>query len=99
MIYLQHILMAAGQSVKQLLNGLTVKLTSRFQISSEDGHTWSETMMNDPHLEDVVQKVRELEKELSDADWDNDPRFGVIAKELEHYKKLQAEGKLWEPNF
>ena len=56
-------------------------------------------MMNDPHLTSVAKRVRKLERELSDAEWDDDPRFSAIALELEHYRKLQAEGKMWEPNF
>lgn len=55
--------------------------------------------MSDPYLESVAKMVRKLEKELSDAEWDDDPRFSAIALELHHYKKLQSEGKLWEPNF
>lgn len=55
--------------------------------------------MNDRHLISVAKRVRKLERELSDADWDDDPRYSIIASELEHYKKLQAEGKMWEPNF
>ena len=57
------------------------------------------TMMNDPHLTSVAKRVRKLERELSDAEWDSDPRYEMIATELDHYRKLQAEGKLWEPDF
>lgn len=56
-------------------------------------------MMNDPHLTSVAKRVRKLERELSDAEWDSDPRYEMIATELDHYRKLQAEGKLWEPDF
>lgn len=94
-----HILRAARQSARRLLIGFAAKLTSRSLISSEDAHIWRTTMMNDPHLTSVAKRVRKLERELSDAEWDDDPRFSAIALELEHYKKLQAEGKMWEPNF
>lgn len=100
MNYSWHTLRAAGQSVKQLLSGCVARLTSRSLTLSEDAHTWKGTMMmNDPHLTSVAKRVRKLERELSDAEWDDDPRFGAIALELQHYKKLQEEGKLWEPNF
>ena len=99
MNYWQHTLRAARQSVKRLLSGFAARLTSVSLMSSEEEHIWKEMMMNDPHLESVAKRVRKLERELSDADWDDDPRFSAIALELQHFKKLQAEGKLWEPNF
>jgi len=55
--------------------------------------------MDDPHLVSVSAEVRRLEKEVSDADWDDDPRLEHLIKELNRCKALLAAGVLYEPNF
>lgn len=55
--------------------------------------------MNDPRLIDVVAEVKRLEKEVSDAEWDDDPRLSYLARQLNHYKELQAKGILYDPTF
>jgi hypothetical protein len=56
-------------------------------------------MTDDPRLIDVSREVKRLEREVSDAEWDNDPRLSYLARQLRHYKELQAKGVLHEPNF
>jgi len=53
------------------------------------------TMKN---MTNVNAEVKRLERLISDMEWeDQDPRFEV--QELDHYKKLQSRGEIWEPNF
>ena len=55
--------------------------------------------MDDPHLVSVSAEVRRLEREVSSAEWDSDPRLEMLIAELNHYKTLQAAGILYEPDF
>lgn len=55
--------------------------------------------MSDPHLINVAQQVKKLEREISDAEWDSDPRLEALVRELNHFKDLQDRGVLYEPNF
>jgi hypothetical protein len=55
--------------------------------------------MDDPRLVSVAAEVRRLEREVSDAEWDNDPRLEHLVRELHRCKKLLAAGVLYEPNF
>lgn len=54
---------------------------------------------DDPRLTNVSEQVKRLEKGVSDAEWDDDSRLEFLVRELRHYKELQEEGKLYEPNF
>lgn len=50
------------------------------------------------HLLNVREEVRRLESEIVEREWaDQDPRFEY--QELARYRKLEAEGILWEPAF
>ena len=56
----------------------------------------------DPHLVNVTRHAINLQKELDDILWNagvNDPRIAALATELAHYKKLEAEGVIYEPTF
>lgn len=55
--------------------------------------------MSDPRLIDVAAEVRRLERAVSDAEWDDDPRLAHLARELAYYKQLQQEGVLLDPVF
>ena len=55
--------------------------------------------MDDPHLVDVSREVKRLEREVSDAEWNDDSRLGQLVRELNHYKELQTKGVLHEPTF
>lgn len=54
---------------------------------------------DDPRLTNVSEQVKKLERAVSDAEWDGDPRLEMLARELRHYKELQDKGQLYEPNF
>ena len=54
---------------------------------------------DDPRLTDVSAEVKKLEREVSDAEWDSDPRLEHLAQQLKHFKQLQEQGVLYEPNF
>lgn len=54
---------------------------------------------DDPRLTEVSAEVKKLEREVSDAEWDNDPRLEYLVQQLRHYKELQEKGQLYEPNF
>jgi hypothetical protein len=56
-------------------------------------------MSDDPHLINVSQEVRRLERAVSDAEWDQDPRIEFLVQELNHYKDLMEKGVLYEPKF
>lgn len=53
----------------------------------------------DPRLEYIPDRVKQLTREVSDAEWEGDPRAARLAKELQHYKEKQAKGELYEPKF
>ena len=59
-------------------------------------------MHDDPHLINVSARAKELQKQCDDILWEagvNDPRLAQLAWELRHYKDLEAQGILYEPNF
>lgn len=53
----------------------------------------------DPRLTCVVTRHKELRRELSDAEWNEDPRAELIRTEFKHYEALLKQGVLYEPNF
>lgn len=57
---------------------------------------------DDPHLLNVQQERRRLERQVDDIIWEdgvNDPRLGQLIAELQRLRKLEEEGVLYEPNF
>lgn len=57
---------------------------------------------NDPWLISVAKRVRRLERQLDELEWESgldDPRLAVLIKELEHYRRLDQEGHIYEPIF
>ena len=50
-------------------------------------------------LWDVVKQVKKLQREVNDAEWECDTRLAHLARELEHFKRLQEEGIIYEPKF
>jgi len=54
---------------------------------------------NDPRLTCVTMQYKSLRQELSDAEWDEDPRAELIRTEFKHYEALLKQGVLYEPNF
>lgn len=55
--------------------------------------------MADPRLVEVAAEGRRLEREVSDAEWNDDPRLGQLVRELNYYKDLQEKGVLYDPSF
>jgi branched-subunit amino acid aminotransferase/4-amino-4-deoxychorismate lyase len=59
-------------------------------------------MQNTPHLINVSAHAKRLQKQCDDILWEagvNDPRLPAVITELQHYKALEAQGILYEPNF
>ena len=55
--------------------------------------------MDDPRLWNVATEVKRLQRAADDAEWEGDPRLVQLAQQLEHFRKLEAEGVLYEPKF
>ena len=53
----------------------------------------------DPHLTYIPREIKRLEREVSDAEWENDPRLAALVLELNHLKEQMNDGKLYEPRF
>lgn len=47
----------------------------------------------------VPEEVKRLQRACDDAEWDDDPRLAQLVRELEHFKRLEAEGSVYEPKF
>lgn len=59
-------------------------------------------MQDDPRLIAVSAHARTLQKQCDDILWENgahDPRLADLARELRHYKDLEAKGTTHEPTF
>ena len=57
---------------------------------------------HDPNLISVAKRTRYLERQIDELEWDSgldDPRLTALIRELEHYRKLEEEGQLYEPRF
>jgi len=57
---------------------------------------------NDPRLIDVTSSLKAAEKQRDDIEWEfgiDDPRIAELAKNIRHWKSLEAQGKIVEPNF
>lgn len=55
--------------------------------------------MSDPRLAFIPDEISKLKKQVSDAEWDNDPRLESLVRELNYYKEKLENGDLYEPNF
>ena len=55
--------------------------------------------MNLEHLEYIPDEVKRLRREVSDAEWDNDPRLEMLCKELNYYQDKLNKGEIYEPTF
>lgn len=59
-----------------------------------------EKLKEEKHLICVSTEIKKYTQLLSDAEWEgrtDDVSF--IQKQLDHYKKLMADGQLYEPKF
>ena len=55
--------------------------------------------LSDPRLTCVTTRYKQLRRELSDAEWDDDPCADLIRTEYQRYEALLKQGTLYEPNF
>jgi hypothetical protein len=55
--------------------------------------------MSDPRLAYIPDEISNLNRKVSDAEWDNDPRLESLVRELNYYKEKLKNGDLYEPNF
>lgn len=54
----------------------------------------------DQRLTPITDLIKQLENDISDAEWDLDfDRADRLYEELGHYKKLLKNGELYVPNF
>jgi len=52
-----------------------------------------------PDLICVSTRIKQLQKELSDAEWNNSPNISFLRHELAHFTSLAKSGILYEPTF
>ena len=55
--------------------------------------------LTDPMLTYIPREIKRLEREVSDAEWVDDPRLAALVSELNHLKEQLNDGKLYEPRF
>lgn len=55
--------------------------------------------MNLEHLEYIPDEVKRLHREVSDAEWNDDPRLGILVNELRYYQDKMDKGEMYEPTF
>jgi len=53
----------------------------------------------DSYLTYIPREIKRLEREVSDAEWVDDPRLAALVSELNHLKEQMNDGKLYEPRF
>jgi len=53
----------------------------------------------DSYLTYIPREIKRLEREVSDAEWVDDPRLAALVSELNHLKEQMNYGKLYEPRF
>ena len=53
----------------------------------------------DSYLMYIPREIKRLEREVSDAECENDPRLAALVSELNHLKEQMNDGKLYEPRF
>ncbi len=59
-----------------------------------------EKLKEEKHLICVSTEIKKYMQLLSDAEWEGRiDDISFITKQLDHYKKLMADGQLYEPKF
>jgi hypothetical protein len=59
-----------------------------------------EKLKEEKHLICVSSEIKKYTQLLSDAEWEGRiDDISFITNQLDHYKKLMAEGQLYEPKF
>lgn len=54
---------------------------------------------NDPYLTSVKSELRKKQRQLDDAEWNDDPYIEQLAAEVTRLRDLDARGVLYEPTF
>lgn len=54
---------------------------------------------NDPHLTNVQRELRKKQRQLDEAEWNDDPYIEQLAAEVQRLKQLDAEGVIYDPTF
>ena len=77
-------------------------LTKAFALLTKQQKEQAMSYDHDPNLISVAKRTRYLERQIDELEWDSgldDPRLTALIRELEHYRKLEEEGQLYEPRF
>lgn len=54
---------------------------------------------NDPHLTNVQRELRTKQRQLDDAEWNDDPYIEQLAAEVQRLRELDAKGVIYDPTF
>ena len=77
-------------------------LTKALELLTKQQKERAMSYDHDPNLISVAKRTRYLERQIDELEWDSgldDPRLTALIRELEHYRKLEEEGQLYEPRF
>jgi hypothetical protein len=53
----------------------------------------------DPYLTNVQRELRTKQRQLDDAEWNDDPYIEQLAAEVQRLKELDAQGVIYDPTF
>ena len=53
----------------------------------------------DPYLTNVQRELRTKQRQLDDAEWNDDPYMEQLAAEVQRLKQLDAQGVIYDPTF
>jgi hypothetical protein len=53
----------------------------------------------DPYLTNVQRELRTKQRQLDDAEWNDDPYIEQLAAEVQRLKELDARGVIYDPTF
>jgi hypothetical protein len=53
----------------------------------------------DPYLTNVQRELRKKQRQLDEAEWNDDPYMEQLAAEVQRLKELDAQGVIYDPTF
>ena len=53
----------------------------------------------DPYLTNVQRELRTKQRQLDDAEWNDDPYIESLAAEVQRLRELDAKGVMYDPTF
>jgi hypothetical protein len=53
----------------------------------------------DPYLTNVQRELRTKQRQLDDAEWNDDPYIEQLAAEVQRLRELDAQGVIYDPTF